>query len=222
MSDRSRITLGVVGLLALFMLLFVTLMNTTSLAPYLRAITLPKGLAEVVVNRPDYVVSYVAAVPPSGDIRVRVKLNGTLLISAYATAPALSGFVEVGRARGRGEARMPINHYLGEAVRLVRELGYTPNQAGPSLILHITTSWKEGDETYVGTRIITVPVIPGKVSGRDIVVNVDFKPHKRHKINGSAVPISQAAASHDVVPATTSSSLPDAVTDYCVDRSVAS
>lgn len=123
MSDRSRITLGVVGSLALFMLLFVTLMNTTSLAPYLRAITLPKGLAEVVVNRPDYVVSYVAAVPPSGDIRVRVKLNGTPVdFSVYATAPALSGFVEVGRSRGRGEARMPINHYLGEAVRLVREL----------------------------------------------------------------------------------------------------
>jgi len=223
MPNQSKLIrmIGAAGSLILLILFLTTLMQLASLAPYLRtaAPSIPESLVERIVNRPDYAVHYTAKLPFDNDtdLIVRVKLNGTPVdFGMYVTAPAPKGFVEVGRTRGGGKAKISIGHYLGEAVRLVRELGYTPNQAGPSLILHITTSWKEGNETYVGTQIITVPVIPGKVSGRDIVVDVNFKPHRRHKINGSAVSISQAAASHNVATATASSSLPDPVTDYCV------
>ncbi|AFA39216.1 hypothetical protein Pogu_1189 [Pyrobaculum oguniense TE7] len=218
----TRIKLVAVGVILITFIsisIFQVIPTVSNLWVVQNVVSLPASYE--VYKGANYMVQYVPAFKLHNETHlvVKVRINNTPVdFGVYAFGPGLDGFVEVGKARGRGEARMPVGRYISEAVRLVKDLGYTPRQAGPGLLLFVVTSWKEGNETYVGTQIVPVPIIPGEATGRGIVVEINFKPHIKHRMNssGNAAEIRTSPLPPNVDGYPTLQSMPSTVTDYCV------
>ncbi|RFA97618.1 hypothetical protein [Pyrobaculum aerophilum] len=105
--------------------------------------------------------------------------------TAFLSGPGEKGFVEVGKASGRGKAKVNIGKYVAEAKRLAKKLGWKPNEVGIGLVAFITAVEKEDNETHVLTDVVTIPIIPGKAVGKEVVAKVKFKPIIKHKINAT-------------------------------------
>ncbi len=166
------------------------------------------GPYDVVYSRGGVEVVYVGKPLLGNDTVLRVQVvdrgERPLNVTVYATGPTLDGFVEVGRARAVGETVMGIGRYVAEARRLVRALGYRPSEAGPSIVLHVTRVVNGTAET----DIVTVPLIPGRAVGREIVARIVFRPDIRVHLD-KEVPNRETSARPMASP-------PSRVYDYCV------
>lgn len=106
--------------------------------------------------------------------------------TAFLSGPTMERFEDIGVAKGKGRARAAISKYVAEAAKLAKKLGYKPNEVRFGIVAFVTTVEREGNDTYLLTDIITIPVGPGEAVGREIVAKIKFKPRFKVKLNATA------------------------------------
>jgi len=85
--------------------------------------------------------------------------------------------------RGYGRAVVDVTGYVDDVVRVLREANSNPAYSGLGLLTFIISKVEEDGEEYIATDIISIPVIPGKARGKSIIVEVEFKPAHKIKLN---------------------------------------
>jgi len=65
----------------------------------------------------------------------------------------------------------------------LREANSNPAHSGLGLLTFIVSKVEEDGVEYIATDIISIPIVPGKAKGRNIVVEVEFKPVHKVKLN---------------------------------------
>jgi hypothetical protein len=76
-----------------------------------------------------------------------------------------------------------VTGYVDDVVRVLREANSNPAHSGLGLLTFIVSKVEEDGVEYIATDIISIPVIPGKAKGKNIVVEVEFKPVHKIKLN---------------------------------------
>jgi hypothetical protein len=145
-------------------------------------------LTEVVYEGLGYRVSYRSPlIPLSNDkttVVLDVKRGGKPIDFGYTMSGiTVDGGVDVSHGRGYGRVQVDITGYVNEVVRVLRMAGSNPAYSGLGLLTFIVSKVEENGEEYVATDVITIPLIPGKVRGRSVVVEVEFKPVHKIKLN---------------------------------------
>ncbi|MFZ8792438.1 MAG: hypothetical protein ACO2O2_00915, partial [Acidilobaceae archaeon] len=169
-----------------------TALIATLLALYVPLLSLnaySATLSEVVCEGSSYRVTYKSPLIPlvSSDktsVVLEVKRNGKPVDFGFT----LSGITvdrakDVARDRGYGRAVADITGYVDDVVRVLREANSNPAHSGLGLLTFIVSKVEEDGEEYIATDIISIPVIPGKARGKSIIVEVEFKPVHKIKLN---------------------------------------
>jgi hypothetical protein len=169
-----------------------TAIIATLLALYIPLLSLnvySSALSEVVYEGFNYRVTYRSPLIPltSGDktsVVLEVKRGGKPIDFGFTLSGiTFDGARDVARGRGYGRASADITGYVDDVVRVLREANSNPAHSGLGLLTFIVSKVEEDGEEYVATDIITIPVIPGKARGKNIIVEVEFKPVHRIKLN---------------------------------------
>jgi hypothetical protein len=146
-------------------------------------------LSEVVYEGLGYRVTYKSPLIPlvlSDRIGVvlEVKRNGKPVDFGFTLSGiTVDGARDAARGRGYGRAVADITDYVDDVVRVLREDNSNPAHSGLGLLTFIVSKIEEGGEEYIATDVITIPVIPGKARGKSMVVEVEFKPVHKIKLN---------------------------------------
>jgi len=93
-------------------------------------------------------------------------------------------------------------------VRVLREAGANPAFNGLGMLTFIVTTVEENGEEYVATDVISIPLIPGKAQGKEVRVEVEFKPVHKVKVNKTTSQ-TQGVQPHQTSP-------PGTINDYCI------
>jgi hypothetical protein len=158
-------------------------------APLLSLNAYSTTLSEVVYEGFNYRVTYKSPLIPltSGDktrVVLEVKRGGKPVDFGFTLSGiTVDGARDVAMGRGYGRASADITGYVDDVVRVLREANSNPAHSGLGLLTFIISKVKEGGEEYIATDVITIPVIPGKARGKNIVVEVEFKPAHKVKLN---------------------------------------
>jgi len=146
-------------------------------------------LSEVVYEGLGYKVTYKSPLIPlaSGNktsVVLEVKRGGKPVDFGFTmSGVTVDGARDVAEGRGRGRASADITGYVDDVVRVLREANSNPAHSGIGLLTFIISKIEENGEEYIATDVITIPVIPGKARGKSIVVEVEFKPVHKIKLN---------------------------------------
>jgi hypothetical protein len=174
-----------------FKVAFATVIATL-LALYIPLLSLnaySTTLSEVVYEGSNYKVTYKSPLVPlaSSDktsVVLEVKRNGKPIDFGFTLSGiTVDGARDVARGRGRGRASADITGYVDDVVRVLREANSNPAHSGLGLLTFIISKVEENGEEYIATDVITIPVIPGKAKGKNIVVEVEFKTVHKIKLN---------------------------------------
>jgi len=158
-------------------------------APLLSLDAYSATLSEVVYEGLGYKVTYKSPLIPlaPGDktsVVLEVKRNGKPIDFGFTLSGiTVDGARDVAEGRGRGRASADITGYVDDVVRVLREANSNPAHSGLGLLTFIISKIEENGEEYIATDIISIPVIPGKARGKDIIVEVEFKPVHKIKLN---------------------------------------
>ena len=158
-------------------------------APLLSLNVYSATLSEVVYEGSSYRVTYKSPLIPlvSSDktsVVLEVKRNGKPVDFGFTLSGiTVDGAKDVARGRGYGRASADITGYIDDVVRVLREANSNPAHSGLGLLTFIVSKVEEGGEEYIATDIISIPVIPGKARDKSIVVEVEFKPVHKVKLN---------------------------------------
>jgi len=182
--DKRRLILAsLVPLLAL-----ITLYTPLQAANYYLS-----TLTEVVYEGSGYRVYYrEPLIPVLGSsnkttLILDVRLGGKPVDFWFMTSGlTVDGAREVAKGAGRGRAAKDISSYIDDAVRVLREAGANPAFNGLGMLTFIVTIVEENGEKYVATDVISIPLIPGKAQGKEVRVEVEFKPVHKVKVNETA------------------------------------
>ena len=146
-------------------------------------------LSEVVYEGSGYRVTYRSPLIPlaSSDktnVVLEVKHGGKPIDFGFTLSGiTVDGARDVARGRGYGRASADVTGYVDDVVRVLREANSNPAHSGLGLLTFIVSKIEEDSEEYIATDIITIPVIPGKARGKNIIVEVEFKPVHKIKLN---------------------------------------
>jgi hypothetical protein len=158
-------------------------------APLLSLDAYSTTLSEVVYEGSGYRVTYRSPLIPLApsdktSVVLEVKRNGKPVDFGFALSGiTVDGARDVAEGRGHGRAVADITGYVDDAVRVLKEANSNPAHSGLGLLTFIVSKIEEGGEEYIATDIISIPVIPGKARGKSIVVEVEFKPVHKIKLN---------------------------------------
>jgi hypothetical protein len=146
-------------------------------------------LSEVVYEGFNYRVTYRSPLIPlaSSDrtgVVLEVKRNGKPVDFGFTMSGiTVDGARDVAGGRGYGRIVVDVTGYVDDVVRVLREANSNPAYSGLGLLTFIISKVEEDGEEYIATDVISIPVIPGKAKGRNIVVEVEFKPVYKIKLN---------------------------------------
>ena len=146
-------------------------------------------LSEVVYEGFNYRVTYKSPLIPlvlSDRIGVilEVKRNGKPVDFGFTMSGiTVEGARDVAGGRGYGRIVVDVTSYIDDVVRVLREANSNPAHSGLGLLTFIVSKVEEDGEEYIATDIISIPVIPGKARGKSIIVEVEFKPVHKVKLN---------------------------------------
>jgi hypothetical protein len=169
-----------------------TAVITTLLALYAPLLSLnaySTTLSEVVYEGLGYKVTYKSPLIPLApgnktSVVLEVKRNGKPIDFGFTLSGiTVDGARDVARGRGHGRASADITGYVDDVVRVLREANSNPAHSGLGLLTFIVSKVEEDGEEYIATDVISIPVIPGKARGKNIVVEVEFKPVHKVKLN---------------------------------------
>jgi hypothetical protein len=158
-------------------------------APLLSLNAYSTALSEVVYEGFNYRVTYKSPLIPltSGDktsVVLEVKRGGKPIDFGFTMSGiTFDGARDVAEGRGYGRASADITGYVDDVVRVLREANSNPAHSGLGLLTFIISKVEEDGEEYIATDVISIPVIPGKARGKSIVVEVEFKPVHKVKLN---------------------------------------
>jgi len=158
-------------------------------APLLSLDAYSTTLSEVVYEGFNYRVTYKSPLIPlaSGgktNVVLEVKRGGKPVDFGFTLSGiTFDGARDVAKGRGHGRASADITGYVDDVVRVLREANSNPAHSGIGLLTFIMSKIEEDGEEYIATDIISIPVIPGKARGKNIVVEVEFKPVHKVKLN---------------------------------------
>jgi len=158
-------------------------------APLLSLNAYSTALSEVVYEGFNYRVTYKSPLIPltSGNktsVVLEVKRGGKPVDFGFTLSGiTVDGARDVAEGRGRGRASADITGYVDDVVRVLREANSNPAHSGLGLLTFIISKVEEDGEEYIATDVISIPVMPGKARGKSIVVEVEFKPVHKVKLN---------------------------------------
>jgi hypothetical protein len=158
-------------------------------APLLSLNAYSTTLSEVVYEGLGYKVTYKSPLIPLApgnktSVVLEVKRGGKPVDFGFTMSGiTVDGARDVAEGRGRGRASADITGYVDDVVRVLREANSNPAHSGLGLLTFIISKVEEDGEEYIATDIISIPVIPGKARGKSIVVEVEFKPVHKIKLN---------------------------------------
>ena len=158
-------------------------------APLLSLNAYSTTLSEVVYEGLGYRVTYKSPLIPlaSGNktsVVLEVKRGGKPVDFGFTmSGVTVDGARDVARGRGYGRAVVDVTGYVDDVVRVLREANSNPAHSGLGLLTFIISKVEEDGEEYIATDVISIPVIPGKARGKSIVVEVEFKPVHKVKLN---------------------------------------
>ncbi|GAB6947546.1 hypothetical protein JCM16161A_16760 [Vulcanisaeta sp. JCM 16161] len=93
----------------------------------------------------------------------------------YATGPSVGGFVSVGHYLSNSMSFMiSVGNYTAYAMELDNYLRMTPDMAGPSIVLFISTITNSSNGPTVVTGFVTVPIIPELARGSVVMVSINY------------------------------------------------
>ncbi len=158
-------------------------------APLLSLNAYSTTLSEVVYEGSNYRVTYKSPLIPLArgnktDVVLEVKRGGKPIDFGFTLSGiTVDGAKNVAKGRGHGRAKADITGYVDDVVRVLRKANSNPAHSGLGLLTFIISKVEEDGEEYIATDVITIPVIPGKARGKNIVVEVEFKPVHKVKLN---------------------------------------
>jgi len=158
-------------------------------APLLSLNAYSATLSEVVYEGLGYKVTYKSPLIPLApgnktNVVLEVKRGGKPVDFGFTLSGiTIDGAKDVAKGRGHGRASADITDYVDDVVRVLREANSNPAHSGLGLLTFIVSKVEEDGEEYIATDVITIPVIPGKARGKNIVVEVEFKPVHKIKLN---------------------------------------
>jgi hypothetical protein len=158
-------------------------------APLLSLNVYSAMLSEVVYEGSNYRVTYKPSLLPlvlsdRTGVVLEVKRNGKPVDFGFTVSSiTVDGARDVARGRGYGRTVVDVTGYVDDVVRVLREANSNPAHSGIGLLTFIISKIEEGGEEYIATDIISISVIPGKARGKSIVVEVEFKPVHKIKLN---------------------------------------
>jgi hypothetical protein len=82
-----------------------------------------------------------------------------------------------------GSASKSIARFVSEAVRVTVEAGGNPSVDGPSIIVFLSALVEEDGTLYALADIATVPIVPGKVKGKEVILEWRISPIAKFKVN---------------------------------------
>jgi hypothetical protein len=165
---------------------------TTLLALYAPLLSLDAYstmLSEVVYEGLSYRVTYKSPLIPLAlsdrtNVILEVRRNGEPVDFGYTmSGVTVDGARDVAMGRGYGRAIADVTGYVDDVVRVLREANSNPAHSGLGLLTFIVSKIEENGEEYIATDVISIPIIPGKARGKNIVVEVEFKPVHKIKLN---------------------------------------
>ena len=158
-------------------------------APLLSLNAYSTTLSEVVYEGLSYKVIYKSPLIPLASenktsVILEVKRNGKPIDFGFTmSGVTVDGARDVARGRGHGRASVDIAGYVDDVVRVLREANSNPAHSGLGLLTFIVSKIEEDGVEYIATDVISIPIIPGKAKGRNILVEVEFKPVHKIKLN---------------------------------------
>jgi hypothetical protein len=158
-------------------------------APLLSLNAYSTTLSEVVYEGSNYKVTYKSPLIPLApgnktNVVLEVKRNGKPVDFGFTLSGiTIDGAKDVAKGRGYGRAKADIAGYVDDVVRVLREANSNPAHSGLGLLTFLVSKIEEDGEEYIATDIISIPVIPEKARGKNIVVEVEFKPVHKVKLN---------------------------------------
>jgi hypothetical protein len=158
-------------------------------APLLSLNVYSTMLSEVVYEGLGYRVTYRSPLIPlvlsdRTGVVLEVKRNGKPIDFGFTMSGiTVDGARDVARGRGLGRVVVDITSYVDDAIRVLREANSNPAHSGLGLLTFIISKIEEDGEEYIATDIVSIPVIPGKARGKNIIVEVEFKPVHKIKLN---------------------------------------
>ncbi len=158
-------------------------------APLLSLNAYSATLSEVVHEGLSHRVTYKSPLIPLApsnktSVVLEVKRNGKPIDFGFTLSGiTIDGAKDVAEGRGHGRAKADIAGYVDDVVRVLREANSNPAHSGLGLLTFIISKIEENGEEYIATDIISIPVIPEKARGKNIVVEVEFKPVHKVKLN---------------------------------------
>jgi hypothetical protein len=158
-------------------------------APLLSLNVYSTTLSEVVYEGFNYRVTYRSPLIPltSGDktsVILEVKRGGKPIDFGFTLSGiTFDGARDVARGKGYGRAIADVTGYVDDVVRVLREANSNPAHSGLGLLTFIVSKVEEDGVEYIATDIISIPIVPGKAKGRNIIVEVEFKPVHKIKLN---------------------------------------
>jgi len=82
-----------------------------------------------------------------------------------------------------GSASRSIARFVSEAARVTVEAGGNPSVDGPSIIVFLSALVEEDGTLYALADIATVPIVPGKVKGKEVILEWRISPIAKFKVN---------------------------------------
>ena len=158
-------------------------------APLLSLNAYSATLSEVVHESLNHRVTYKSPLIPLApsnktSVVLEVKCNGKPVDFGFTLSGiTVDGARDVAMGRGLGRVVVDVTSYVDDAARVLREANSNPAHSGLGLLTSIISKVEEGGEEYIATDVITIPVIPGKARGKSIIVEVEFKPVHKIKLN---------------------------------------
>lgn len=93
------------------------------------------------------------------------------------------GVVEDYISASGGSASKSIARFVSEAARVTVEAGGNPSVDGPSIIVFLSALVEEDGTLYALADIATVPIVPGKVKGKEVILEWRISPIAKFKVN---------------------------------------
>ncbi len=189
-------------------------------APLLSLDAYSTTLSEVVYEGLGYKVTYKSPLIPlaPGDktsVVLEVKRGGKPIDFGFTLSGiTIDGAKDVAKGRGHGRAKADITGYVDDVVRVLREANSNPAHSGLGLLTFIISKIEEDGEEYIATDVITIPVIPGKARGKNIVVEVEFKPVHKVKLNKTSD--GEQTGKAEVLQTTPPGTIPDECKSYMI------
>jgi hypothetical protein len=82
-----------------------------------------------------------------------------------------------------GSASRSIARFVSEAARVTVDAGGNPSADGPSIIVFLSALVEEDGTLYALADIATVPIVPGKVKGKEVILEWRISPIAKFKVN---------------------------------------